>query len=74
MNMNTGMYTGTVGKEMLMLYMYTVLKLLLAVHTPRHTDTYLPEPDDDLVLGSVAIVIDRVLPPVFHIDVCQTTH
>ena len=34
---------------------------------------YLPEPDNDVISGSVAIGIDCVPSPVIHIDLCQTT-
>ena len=34
---------------------------------------YLPEPDNDIISGSVAIGIDCEPSPVIHIDLCQTT-
>ena len=40
---------------------------------PTELSTYLPEPDNDVVMRSVSISIDCILPPVLHIDFSQTT-
>lgn len=36
--------------------------------------SYLPEPQDDRLVGTVAILVLGVLPPVVHIHVSQATH
>lgn len=35
---------------------------------------YLPEPLDDRVVGTVAVLVNRVLPPVVDVHVPETTH
>lgn len=36
--------------------------------------TYLPEPLDDRVVGTVAVLVNRVLPPVIDVHVTQAAH
>lgn len=35
---------------------------------------YLPEPLDDRMIGAVAILVNRMLSPVIHVDITKATH
>lgn len=35
---------------------------------------YLPEPLDDRVVGAVAVLVNRVLSPVVHVDITKAAH